>query len=226
MAFSHYGACQFHSSNTEVHWKPPLTFSAWFHTSISPRNFSGRVDRFSLKENPNMLYTVRRKSKQPFISSSIFKKKRGGRNSGNLIFLNLLDMSFKVFHPRVSYLLHGTEYMSIILLEPSDPSKSCECSWQLIPMKHPKISNSQRQLSPGSWPMIKHEAKEESKAMDILSRSLPEPQRAFWFDCALLVAICTLGSWATVALWIRTSYSWLHLFLREHIQVTNFEEGF
>lgn len=81
--------------NSEAHWKPPLTFSAWSHTSASPRNFSGRVDRFSLKENPNMLYTVRRKSKQPFISSSILKKKGGG-DSDNLIFLNFLDMSQSV----------------------------------------------------------------------------------------------------------------------------------
>lgn len=30
-----------------------ITFSAWSHTSTSPRNFSGRVDRLSLKVKPN-----------------------------------------------------------------------------------------------------------------------------------------------------------------------------
>lgn len=76
--------------------------------------------------------------------------------------LIFLDGSFKMFYPRVAYLLHGTEYVSIILLEPSHPRESCECSGQLIPMKHPKISYSQRQFSPGSWPMIKHKAEEKS----------------------------------------------------------------
>lgn len=51
-----------------------FTFSAWFHTSISPRYFSGRVERFSLKENPKTSYTVRKNCRQLFISSSIFMR--------------------------------------------------------------------------------------------------------------------------------------------------------
>lgn len=49
-----------------------FTFSASFHTLISPRYFSGRVERFSLKENPKTSYTERKNCRQLFISSSIF----------------------------------------------------------------------------------------------------------------------------------------------------------
>lgn len=52
-----------------------ITFSAWSQMSGSPRNFSGLVDRLSLKVKPNTSYTVRRKSRQPLISSSIWGQK-------------------------------------------------------------------------------------------------------------------------------------------------------
>ncbi|TNN66537.1 hypothetical protein EYF80_023223 [Liparis tanakae] len=39
----------------------------------SPRNFSGLVERLSLKVKPNTSYTARRKSRQPLISSSIWR---------------------------------------------------------------------------------------------------------------------------------------------------------
>lgn len=140
--------------------KKSLTFSAWFHISISPRNFSGRVERFNLNENPKTLYTVRRKSKQPLISSSILRKKKKKQ-----LFFSLLNLSVKRILPhRTLYLVHGTEYVRVILLESSDPRESCESPGELIPMKHAKISQPQRQLSPGPWPMIEHKAEGESKA--------------------------------------------------------------
>ena len=43
---------------------------------MSPRYFSGRVERNSWKEKPKTLYTQRRKSRQPFISSSIYTRER------------------------------------------------------------------------------------------------------------------------------------------------------
>lgn len=46
-------------------------FSAAFHCSISPINFSGRVDRHKLKVNPNVEKMWLRKSRQPSISPLI-----------------------------------------------------------------------------------------------------------------------------------------------------------
>lgn len=43
---------------------------------MSPRYFSGRVERWSWKENPNTSYTHRRKSRQPFISDSICNEEK------------------------------------------------------------------------------------------------------------------------------------------------------
>ncbi len=48
-----------------------ITASALSHTEISPRNFSGRVERLRVSSKPNLPYTWKRKSSAPLTSASI-----------------------------------------------------------------------------------------------------------------------------------------------------------
>ena len=65
------------------------TFSALSQSSSLPMYFSGLVDRKSLKEKPNLLYTNFRKSRQPLISSPIWNKKTGTDKSHSTVYSRL-----------------------------------------------------------------------------------------------------------------------------------------
>lgn len=55
-------------------------------------------------------------------------------------------------------LVHGAEDVSIILLEAADTGEARQSSRQLVPVQYAKICHSERQLPPGAWTMVKHQA--------------------------------------------------------------------
>lgn len=60
-------------------------------------------------------------------------------------------------------LVLGTEYVGIILLEPSHSGEARQSPRYLIAMKHTKVSQPKWQFSPGAWTMVKHQTSRESK---------------------------------------------------------------
>lgn len=57
----------------------------------------------------------------------------------------------------LTYLVHGAEDVSIILLEATDTGEARQSSWQLIPVQDTKVGHAKGQLSPGARPVIKHQ---------------------------------------------------------------------
>lgn len=57
---------------------------------------------------------------------------------------------------RCRHLVHGTENVGIILLEPAHPRQPSQGPRGLIAMQYPKISQAEGQLPPGSRAMAKH----------------------------------------------------------------------
>lgn len=70
------------------------------------------------------------------------------------------------------HLVHGAEDMSIVLLEAADTGEASEGSRQLVPVQDAKVGHANGQLSPGAWPVIKHQAVAKQKVKKNLHKNM------------------------------------------------------
>lgn len=70
-----------------------------------------------------------------------------------------------------THLVHGAEYVSVILLEAPHTRETGQGSWQLVPVKNSKVGHAERQLSPGARPVIKHQTGGQKKKKEIFLKN-------------------------------------------------------
>lgn len=83
------------------------------------------------------------------------------------------------------HLVHGAEDMSIILLEAADTGEACQSSWQLVPVQDAEVGHAKGQLSPGAWPVIKHQAAAKQKDKHCVKKKKNTQITTAFFDLEL-----------------------------------------
>jgi hypothetical protein len=121
--------------NVRMQVEGVVTFSAVFQVSISPKNFSGRVESSSLNVNPNMPYTRSKKLKIASISCSIY----AGYSISTLESIRCAKKS--------KYLGRHTEYMRVILHKPAHAGQPCKCTACFVSVDNTKLGHPQRKLA-------------------------------------------------------------------------------